>query len=78
MPRLTAFVARSFDPVDNFKINPIIKFLDSFHLLGFIHRTAERAEVESVSKKVREMIDSSEVFVGIFTKRHPVYTIQTG
>src|SRR2546421_2482503 len=34
--KILAFVARSFDPKDQDRIDPIIKFLDSFKSLGFI------------------------------------------
>jgi hypothetical protein len=73
MPKITAFVARSFDPEDERKIEPILNFLESFRANGFLAETAERADVESVSKKVRDLIDASNVFVGIFTRRYPVY-----
>jgi hypothetical protein len=73
MPKITAFVARSFNQEDEPKIEPIVSFLRSFRGAGFFAETAERAEVESVSKKVRDMIDASDVFVGIFTQRWPVY-----
>jgi hypothetical protein len=73
MPKITAFVARSFNKEDEPKIEPIFSFLRSFRGAGFFAETAERAEVESVSKKVRDMIDASDVFVGIFTQRWPVY-----
>ena len=71
--KILAFVAKSFDPLDEAKIDPIIKLLDSFKPLGFIPESAERSEVESVSEKVRSKIDRSDVLVGIFTQRHPVY-----
>src|SRR6266849_6342826 len=71
--KIVAFVARSFDQADEAKIDPIIDFLESFKTLGFIPQSAERSEVESVSEKVRSLIDKSDVLVGIFTKRHPVY-----
>jgi Flp pilus assembly protein TadD len=71
--KIAAFVAKSFDREDEAKISLITKFLDSFQKLGFIAQTAERAEVERVSEKVRSLIDQSDVFVGIFTRRHPVY-----
>lgn len=73
MPKITAFIARSFSQEDEPKIEPIVSFLGSFREAGFFAETAERAEVESVSKKVRDMIDGSDVFVGIFTKRWPIY-----
>lgn len=73
MPKTTAFVARSFNQHDEQKISQILSFLDSFKTNGFFWRSAERAEVESVSKKVRDMIDGSDVFVGIFTRRYAIY-----
>lgn len=78
MSKITAFVACSFSPEDKGKIQPIMAFLESFRPLGFVCDTAEPAEVESVSKKVREMIDASDVFVGIFTRRHPIYPVPAG
>lgn len=71
--KILAFVARSFDTTDEAKIDPIIKLLDSFKPLGFIPQSADRPEVESVSQKVRSLIDKSDVLVGIFTQRHLVY-----
>ena len=71
--KILAFVAKSFDPADEAKIDPIIRLLDSFKPLGFIPQSAERSEVESVSEKVRSLIDKSDVLVGIFTQRHPIY-----
>lgn len=71
--KILAFVARSFDPADEAKIDPIIRLLDTFIPLGFIPESAERSEVEAVSDKVRSKIDKSDVLVGIFTQRHPVY-----
>ncbi len=75
MAKLTAFVAHSFDTDDQRKVLPILSFLSSLRDVGFIWQTAERAEVESVSAKVRRFIDESDVFVGILTARHPVYTV---
>lgn len=70
---LTAFVARSFDPRDEERIRPILIFLESFRKAGFLCEEAEAAEVESVSAKVRRMIDERDAFVGFFTKKYPVY-----
>lgn len=72
-PKITAFVAKSFNQADEVKIAPITKFLESFSKLGFILQDAEGSEVESVSAKVRALIDKSDVLVGVFTKRYPVY-----
>ena len=78
MQKIKAFVARSFSPEDNAKIRPILNHLDSFRRLGFLWETAEQAEVERVSVKVRRMIDDSDIFVGIITKRHQVYRVGKG
>src|SRR5579864_3488372 len=78
MDKLVAFVAHSFDPKDEQKLEPILRFLDSLRGVGFVWQRAERAEVESVSTKVRRMIDDSDVFVGILTARHPSYRIKGG
>lgn len=75
MPKITVFVGRSFSPEDEPKIIPILKHLDTFHPLGFTWETAEQAEMESVSLKVRRMIDAAQVFVGILTRRYPVYDL---
>lgn len=72
--KIVAFVAKSFDPKDEAKIALIERFLESFSKLGFVAESADRAEVESVSEKVRSQIDKSNVLVGILTRRHPVYS----
>jgi Flp pilus assembly protein TadD len=72
--KIVAFVAKSFDPRDEAKIAPIERFLESFHKLGFVAEPADKGEVESVSEKVRSQIDRADVLVGIFTRRHPVYS----
>ena len=73
MAQLNAFVARSFDSHDEQRIRPVLAFLETFQKAGFFCQTAEAAEVESVSKKVRKMIDEREVFIGFFTRRDPAY-----
>jgi len=75
---VTAFIARSFDPVDVERIQPILKFLGTFSKAGFICDEAEPAEVESVSVKVRRMIDEKDAFVGLFTRKYPVYALDSG
>lgn len=73
MPKVAAFVARSFLPADESKIAPITDFLDAFRSLGFTWESAEAAEPQLVSAKARQKIDDANVFVGILTKRHPIY-----
>jgi hypothetical protein len=69
---ITAFVAKSFHADDQPKTEQIEQFLSRFKRLGFAWQTAEPAEVESVSVKVRRLIDASDVFVGILTRRSPL------
>jgi len=52
--------------------------LDGFRPLGLTWGTAEPAEIESVSQKVRQRIDECDVFVGIFTRRHPIFSEDFG
>ena len=67
-------MARSFHGVDDATVAPIVELLDSFAPLGLVWETAERAEIESVSKKVQQKIDNCDVFVGVFTRRHPIFS----
>jgi tetratricopeptide (TPR) repeat protein len=78
MPQLNAFIARSFLPEDERRLKSVLHFLETFEKMGFICRHAEAAEVQSVSAKVRALIDKSDVFVGIFTRRHPIYVPPVG
>src|SRR5580704_3091042 len=73
MAQLNAFIARSFAQQDELRIRPLLDFLGTFQKAGFFCETAEAAEVESVSKKVRRMIDERDVFIGFFTRRNPVF-----
>jgi tetratricopeptide (TPR) repeat protein len=75
MPKMTAFIARSFSKEDEARLRPTLEFLESFRKFGFVCESAEPAEVESVSIKVRRIIDQSDVLIGFFTKRHPVYNL---
>jgi hypothetical protein len=72
MKTLTAFVAKSFQPTDRPKTERVEQFLSRFKRLGFDWKSAEPGEVESVSAKVQRLIDDSDVFVGILTKRKPI------
>src|ERR1039457_5421881 len=78
MPLLNAFIARSFLPVDEKRLEPTLTFLETFRNIGFICQSADAAEVQSVSEKVRRLIDGSDVFIGFFTRRYPFYDLQPG
>ena len=76
MQTTRAFVARSFSEKDDPKVSPIVKFLENFSALGFVAASAERAEPELVSRKVRDKIDAADVFVCILTRRHPIVSLE--
>ena len=78
MPKLTAFIARSFSRDDDVRLRPTLEFLGTFEKAGFFCQSAEPAEVESVSHKVRRIIEESDVFIGFFTKRHPIFEARNG
>ena len=78
MPILRAFVAKSFHPRDEAKVKPIEAFLNSFSRSGLIWETGEPSEPESVSEKVRQRIDKADLFVGILTRRHPLFASDGG
>jgi tetratricopeptide (TPR) repeat protein len=74
MRQVTAFVARSFEAREGQRIQPILEFLSTFRKAGFFWDSAEPAEVQSVSRKVQGLIAEKDVFIGFFTRRHPVYS----
>lgn len=74
MRPLKAFVAKSFASMDEGKTQKVERLLDRFRPLGLTWETAERAEIESVSQKVRQRIDECDIFVGVFTRRHPIFS----
>jgi Tfp pilus assembly protein PilF len=73
MPKLTAFVASSFLPPDQPKVQSILDHLQTLKPLGFVWTSAEPAESESVSHKVQELIKAQNIFIGILTSRHAIY-----
>jgi tetratricopeptide (TPR) repeat protein len=73
---IKAFVAKSFAPADEARIQPLLDFLDTFSPLGVIFESADHAESEEVSTKVKRMIDDASIFVAIFTKKYPICEIK--
>ena len=61
---MKAFVGHSFEKKDSPIVAKIIKFLES---AGVECQTGERVENKSGSKKIKERIRDSDIFVGIFT-----------
>jgi hypothetical protein len=62
----TIFVGQSFSDEDRHVNEPISSLLKAHE---FTVITGERPRAESVSKKVRDAIESSHYFLGIFTRR---------
>jgi hypothetical protein len=64
-----AFVGQSFAESDQVINNVIQRFLRALNLEVL---TGEKPRAASVSKKVRDRIERSEIFVGVFTKRDKI------
>jgi len=62
--RMKAFVGHSFVEEDSKLVDKIIKFLES---AGLTYLNGEKAQNSSIAKKVKERIEDSDIFVGIFT-----------
>jgi hypothetical protein len=71
--QITGFIARSFAENDEVRLAPLIGFLKSFEPLGFHCQSAQPAEAEQVSEKIQKLIRDSDVFIGMFTQKYPVY-----
>ena len=72
MPKLSAFVGRSFHKEDSGLVNTFLKHFDTFKKLGFHCEDAEEAESKSVAEKVKAKMANKQVFIGIFTRKYPV------
>lgn len=73
MKIISAFIGRSFIEDDGPIWVEIAKFLNSLKKVGFIWEDAEEVQARSISDKVKEKIDQNDIFIGILTKREPVY-----
>jgi hypothetical protein len=62
----SVFIGQSFHTDDAVINSSVAQLLEAY---GLTVLTGERPKAESVSKKVRERIEKSEYFVGIFTRR---------
>jgi hypothetical protein len=62
----TAFVGHSFLPIDLPVAHGVIDMLAA---VGVIAVTGEKPKAERISEKVKDLIDSQEIFVGVFTRR---------
>jgi hypothetical protein len=62
----TAFVAHSFAPADAQVVKCIIVGLEA---MGITVATGKRPKADRISEKVKKLIESQHLFVGIFTRR---------
>ena len=72
MPKVSAFVGRSFHKEDEAIVTIFLKHFEQFRKLGFECEDAEEAESRSVAEKVKGKLADKKVFVGIFTTRFPL------
>src|SRR3989338_4621128 len=62
---MKAFIGHSFDQRDEVLVNKIKVFLKNQADIDWVD--GEKAQNKSVSEKVKQRIDSCEIFIGIFT-----------
>ncbi len=73
MPIISAFIGRSFIKEDELLWAEIAKFLNSLSKVGFSWEDAEGSQAMPISDKVKEKIYRNDIFIGVLTKREPVY-----
>jgi hypothetical protein len=67
--KLTAFVGQSFIERDK-SVNELVS--QTLGALGIKSITGERPKADSVSEKVKQLIEGQSIFVGIFTRRDKI------
>ncbi len=70
---ITAFVGRSFADEDEPVWNEIRKMLQNLRPIGLEFEDASEPQPRPISKKVREGIERTDVYIGILTHRFPIY-----
>jgi hypothetical protein len=65
-PSTSVFVAQSFSPVDADVNSAVGRLVEAW---GFTVATGEKPKADTVSRKVRDRIESASLFLGIFTRR---------
>ena len=65
----TAFVGHSFAESDKAISRAVVDVLGA---IGVITVTGEKPKAERISDKVKELIESQEIFVGLFTRRDKI------
>ena len=68
-PPLIAFLAHSFAPDDKALVSIVSRLIKR---TGMTVLTGERPEAKAVGQKVKERIDSANLFIGLLTRRHKI------
>jgi tetratricopeptide (TPR) repeat protein len=73
MSIISAFIGRSFIKEDEPLWAEIAKFLNSLSKVGFSYEDAEESQAKPISDKVKEKIARNDIFIGVLTKREPIF-----
>jgi len=70
---IKAFVGRSFLTEDEAVWNEIRRVLVSLRSFGLAFEDASEPQPRPISQKIREGIERNDLYLGIFTRRFPIY-----
>ncbi len=73
--RLSAFVGRSFLEADKKVWHDLRDILDSHKSIGFEYEDGKEGQIRPISEKVRELILRHEIYIGVLTKRYPIWEL---
>lgn len=73
--RLSAFVGRSFLEEDKKVWHDLRDILDSLKTMGFEYEDGKEGQLRPISEKVRELILRHEIYIGVLTKRYPIWEL---
>ena len=73
--RLSAFVGRSFLDEDKGVWHELRDILDTLKSMGFEYEDAKEAQIRPISEKVKELIMRHEIYIGVLTKRYPIWQV---
>ncbi len=71
--RLSAFVGRSFLEDDKKIWHDLRDILDSLKTMGFEYEDGKEGQIRPISEKVQEIILRHEIYIGVLTKRYPIW-----
>ena len=71
--RLTAFVGRSFLELDKKIWHDLRDIFDSLKSIGFVYEDGSEGQIRPISEKIKELIMRHEVYIGVLTKRYPIW-----